>query len=185
MGLVSILRRLLGYKNPELATMEYAYSKGLKTGKNFSYNSGYPIDCEWAWLIEIGDNVTLATGVKLLAHDASTAKIPGVRTKIGRVTIGDNVFIGTYSIVLPNTRIGSNVIIGSGSVVTKDIPDNCVYAGNPAKFICTYEDFCKKHLENQKDLPVFREHPWYEWPTTNEIERENMKEKLKDTYGYL
>lgn len=71
--------------------MEYALSHGFTHGKNFHYNSGYPIDANYPWLITVGDDVTLATGVKLLAHDASTAKIDGVRTRIGIIEIGNNV----------------------------------------------------------------------------------------------
>jgi acetyltransferase-like isoleucine patch superfamily enzyme len=51
------------------------------------------------------------------------------------VSICDNVWIGARSIILPGVKIGSNSIIGAGSVVTKDVPSNCVYAGNPAKLI--------------------------------------------------
>ena len=155
------------------------------TGVNFSYNSGYPIDCEWAWLIEIGDNVTLATGVKLLAHDASTSLIDKVGTKIGRITIGNNVFIGAYSIVLPGVTIGDNVVVGAGSVVTKDIPSNSVVAGNPAAFICSFDEYSRKHVDKQGKSPVFREHPWNEWSSANVEERYAMKSKLKDTCGYL
>lgn len=117
-----LVRILRGSTNPEKKAMEYAFAHGFKAGKNFQYNSGYPIDGNWPWLISVGDDVTLASNVRILAHDASTAKIGGVRTKIGIVEIGNNVFIGADSIVLCNTRIGDNVIIGAGSVVTKDIP---------------------------------------------------------------
>lgn len=56
----------------------------------------------------------------------------------------DNVFIGSGTRILYDTKIGSNVIIGSGSLVNKDIPDNSVYAGVPARFICTFEEYVKK-----------------------------------------
>lgn len=125
--------------SPEKETMEYCFAHGFTAGKNFQYNSGYPIDANWPWLISVGDNVTLASNVRLLAHDASTAKA-GVHTKIGIVRIGSNVFIGADSIVLCDTRIGDNVVIGAGSVVTHDIPSNSVYAGNPAKYICSFEE---------------------------------------------
>lgn len=169
---------------PEKAAMDYCYAHGFSSGKNFQYNSGYPIDSNWPWLISVGDNVTLATGVKLLAHDASTTKT-GVHTKVGIVRIGNNVFIGANSIVLCNTRIGDDVIIGAGSVVTGNIPSNSVYAGNPAKYICSFDEYSKKHLENQETHPLFREHTWQEWPNASPEEWEQMREKLKDTFGYL
>lgn len=56
----------------------------------------------------------------------------------------DNVFIGSGTRILYNTRIGSNVIIGSDSLVNKDIPDNSVYAGVPAKFICSFDEYVEK-----------------------------------------
>ena len=164
--------------------MSYAKQHGFTHGKNFQYNSGYPIDGNWPWLISVGDNVTLATGVKLLAHDASTAKA-GVHTKIGIVQIGNNVFIGANSVVLPNVRIGDNVVVGAGSVVTKDIPSNSVYAGNPAKLVCSFEEYAGKHRENQENHPIFRQHTWQEWPDADEKERLKMREELQDTFGYL
>ncbi|MBR4888527.1 MAG: acyltransferase, partial [Clostridia bacterium] len=128
---------------------------------------------------------TLASNVRILAHDASTAKIWGVRTKVGIVKIGNNVFIGADSIVLCNTRIGDNVIIGVGSVVTKDIPSNSVYAGNPAKYVCSFEEYTKKHQKNQETHPICREHSWKEWQNASPTEWEDMRNKLKDTFGYL
>ncbi len=165
--------------------MEYCLNHGFRAGKNFQYNSGYPIDSNWPWLITIGDDVTLASNVRILAHDASTAKIPGVRTKVGTVEIGNNVFIGADSIVLPNTRIGDNVIIGAGSVVSKNLPSNGVYAGNPAKYICSFEEYAQRHLQNQETHPICRQHSWRDWPNASEAEWAQMKAQLKDTFGYL
>ncbi len=178
-------KKLFRRKNAEAEAMEYCYNHGFTSGKNFHYNSGYPIDSNWPWLISVGDNVTLATGVKLLAHDASTARIDGVHTKIGIVKIGNNVFIGANSIVLCNTRIGNNVVVGAGSVVTHDIPSNSVYAGNPAEFICTFEEFAEKHLAAQEVHQRFSEHKWNEWKDATEEEWEAMRLKLQDTYGYM
>lgn len=178
------VRRALKRTSAEDDTMEYCYNHGFKSGKNFHYNSGFPIDANFPWLISVGDDVTLATGVKLLAHDASTA-LTGAHTKIGIVEIGNNVFIGANSVVLCDTRIGDNVVIGAGSVVTHDIPSNSVYAGNPAKFICTFEEFINKNLTARESHPVFSEHKWYEWPYASEEDRTEMRKKLKDSYGYL
>lgn len=186
MRIVDIFKKVVcgGGTSPETAAMEYCFTHGFKAGKNFQYNSGYPIDANWPWLISVGNDVTLSSNVRLLAHDASTVKI-GVHTKIGIVSIGNNVFIGADTIVLCNTRIGDNVIIGAGSVVTCDIPSDSVYAGNPAKFICTFQEYKNKHKENQNTHPIFREHTWREWPEAPLEEREAMREKLKDTFGYL
>lgn len=144
----NIVKKIMGVDNHDLQAIEYAKARGFTHGTNFQYNSGYPIDGNWPWLISVGDNVTLATGVKLLAHDASTAKT-GVHTKVGIVQIGNNVFIGANTVVLPNVRIGNNVVVGAGSVVTKDIPSNSVYAGNPARLICSFEEYQSLQIKSQ------------------------------------
>lgn len=180
----TIVRRFLCRPSPKDDTMRYCYAHGFTSGENFHNYSDYPIDANWPWLISVGNNVTLSSGVKLLAHDASTAKA-GAHTKIGIVRIGSNVFIGMNSIVLCNTRIGDNVVVGAGSVVTHDIPSNSVYAGNPAKFICTFEEFAAKHRANRQSHPTFGEHTWQEWPNASPAERAAMREKLEHTYGYL
>ena len=186
MSIKDIVKKIVrrGGTNPEKEAMEYCYAHGFTSGKNFQYNSGYPIDGNWPWLISVGDDVTLSSNVRILAHDASTAKT-GVRTKVGIVRIGNNVFIGADSIVLCNTRIGDNVIIGAGSVVTRDVPSNSVYAGNPAKFICTFDEYKRKHHENQENHPIFREQTWREWPNVSDEEKAEMKKKLENTFGYL
>ncbi len=67
--------------------------------------------------------------------------------------IGDNCFLGNSVIVLPNTTIGSNIVIGAGSVVTKNIPDNTVWAGNPARHICSFEDYLEKVEKTTEQYP--------------------------------
>lgn len=135
-------------------------------------------------MISVGDDVTLATGVKLLAHDASTVKV-GAHTKVGIIEIGNNVFIGANSIILCNTRIGDNVVVGAGSVVTHDIPSDSVFAGNPAKYICSFEEYKQKHLSNRLCHPILDKYNWNEWSDQPLKELKEMKEKLRDTFGYL
>ncbi len=62
-------------------------------------------------------------------------------TKFGPITIRDNSFVGVNSIIMPDVEIGPNSVVGAGSVVTHDVPPNTVYAGNPARFICTYDEY--------------------------------------------
>ena len=102
--------------------------RGCIIGKNFQYQSNDIIDYSHCFLITIGDNVTLAPNVHILAHDASTKMFLGY-AKIGKVTIGNEVFIGAGTIILPGVKIGNRVIIGAGSIVTSDIPDNSVAYG--------------------------------------------------------
>ena len=101
-------------------------------------------------LISVGNHVTI-TNATLLTHDASTQKALGF-SKVGAIKIGSNVFIGYGAIILPGVNIGSNVIVGAGAVVRKDIPDNSVVVGNPAKVVCTYDRYMDKHRK-QKGTP--------------------------------
>lgn len=138
-NLKDIIRTIIG----EVPTKRLI-QRGLKVGKNFNRQQGCFIDPTHCWLIEIGDNVTMSIRVVLMAHDASTKKILGY-TKIGKIKIGNNVFLGANTTVLPNIKIGDNSIVGANSVVTKDVPANCVVAGNPAKIICTIDEYREKN----------------------------------------
>ncbi|MGL6247912.1 MAG: acyltransferase [Culicoidibacterales bacterium] len=172
-----IIKNIIGDED-----IEFLIGKGLKVGRNFSKQQGCFLDPSHCFLIEIGDNVTFSTNVKLLAHDASTKKILGY-TKIGQIIIGDSVFIGANVVVLPNIKIGKNSIIGSGSVVTKNVPDNVVVAGNPAKFICTLEEYEQKYQSIFKQGVVFDE-SYLIGNITGEKKAE-MKEELKKGVGFL
>ena len=163
---------------------EYCYRQGFRCGKNFQCNSEYPIDANFPWLISVGNDVTIADGVRILAHDASTVKV-GAHSKIGIVQIGNNVFIGAGVIVLCDTRIGDNVIIGAGSVVTHDIPSNSVFAGNPAKYICSFEEYQLKNRNYLQTHLYFNEFSWSEWSKQSDSKKKQMREKLKKTFGYV
>ena len=101
---------------------------------------GVLIDWSHCWHITIGDDVVLAPRVQVFAHDASTKAYLGY-TRIGKVEIGDRVFVGAGSVILPGVRIGSDVVIGAGSVVSHDIPDNVVAAGNPARVVGALDEY--------------------------------------------
>lgn len=173
-----IVYRLRGeYTTEKLITM------GMKIGTNFKRLNGVILDPSHCWLIEIGENVTMAPRVHVLAHDASTKQFLGY-TKIGRVTIGNNVFIGAESVILPNVTIGSNVIIGANSTVTKDIPDNVVVAGSPAKVICTLDEYLNKEKEDMKDAPIYGEEYTLRQNVSMEL-RMKQKEELRNKKGYI
>lgn len=104
---------------------------------------GVIIDPSYCYHITIGDNVILAPRVHILAHDSSFGLYTG-KTRAANVMIGNDVFVGAGSIILPGVHIGSRVIIGAGSIVTKDIPANSVAAGNPARVICDIDAYLEK-----------------------------------------
>ena len=125
----------------------YFVKRGMKVGKNFNRQSGVRMDPSHCWLITIGDDVTLANKVQILAHDDSIRIYTGY-SRIGTVNIGDRVFVGANSTILMNTKIGNDVIIAAGSVVTKDIPDNCIVAGVPAKIIGSTHEYVEREKKN-------------------------------------
>ena len=164
-------------------TTEKLIKMGMKVGKNFGRLNGVILDPSHCWLIEIGDNVTLAPRVHILCHDAST-KVHLGYTKIGKVTIGDNVFIGAESVVLPNVIIGNNVIIGANSTVSEDIPDNVVAAGNPARVICTIEEYLNKHRRQMEQVPVYDESYTLRGDLTDQ-KKQQMIHELDGIIGYV
>lgn len=102
-------------------------------------------------LVFLHDNVKIASNVGFITHDIIHTMLNqkfggGYTERIGCIEVMNNVFIGSGTRILYNTRIGNNVIIGSDSLVNKDIPDNSVYAGVPARFICTFDEYVEKAL---------------------------------------
>ncbi len=82
----------------------------------------------------IGENTLIAGGVVILTHD-HCKRVGNNQPYLTNTFIGKNCFIAINAIILPGVKIGDEVIVGAGAVVTKDIPSNCVVAGNPAKVI--------------------------------------------------
>lgn len=179
---MSFVKELL-YRIRGEYTTEKLISMGMKVGKNFNRLHGVILDPAHCWLIEIGDNVTMAPRVHILCHDASTKTFLNY-TKIGRVTIGDNVFIGAETVVLPGVTIGSNVIIGANSTVTHDVPDNSVVAGSPARMICTLEAYLEKERSAMATAPCYGE----EYTLRQDVsmdKRMAQKAELEGKIGYI
>ena len=101
------------------------------------------------------------SNVTILAHDYSWYTFLDAFNDIipdpgGEVIIGDNVFVGYKACILKNTKIGNNVIIGARAVVKGHVPSNTVWAGVPAKQICTLEDYYKKRLSLKISDALYR-----------------------------
>lgn len=164
-------------------TTEKLMKMGMKVGNNFGRLNGVILDPSHCWLISIGDNVTMAPRVHILCHDASTKHFLGY-TKIGRVNIGDNVFIGAESVVLPGVSIGNNVIIGANSTVTKSIPDNTVVVGSPAKIICSLDEYLRKNRRMMETVPIYGKDYTLRGCLTNE-KKQKMINELERQMGYI
>lgn len=164
-------------------TTEKLISMGMTVGSGFKRMHGVILDPSHCWLIEIGNNVTMAPRVHILCHDASTKQFLGY-TKIGRVTIGDNVFIGAESVVLPGVTIGSNVIIGANSTVTRDIPSGFVAAGSPARVLCSLDAYLEKERERMSVSPCYGEEYTLRKAVSMD-KRMRQKQDLAHKTGYI
>ena len=165
MGMKNLIRKILEYLRGEPQHLDKLLKRGLKVGKNFHRMGGVIIDPSHCYHIKIGDNVTLAPRVHILAHDSSSYMFLG-KTRAANVTIGNQVFVGAGSIILPGVHIGNRVIIGAGSIVTKDIPDNSVAVGNPARVICSIDAYLEKENEKMRPENTF----WgLDWEKTDDI----------------
>lgn len=103
-------------------------SRFVHIGEGVIFDSLYPEE------IEIGSHVHITMNCVILTHKINTLS-SGINWEKGHVKINDGAFIGAGSIICNTVTIGYNSIIGAGSVVTKNVPDNEIWAGNPARFI--------------------------------------------------
>lgn len=151
---MNTLKKLLFYVKLFMSTDKnksriYSQYLGIKMGNNVRILH-YPRWGSEPFLIEIGDNVTITRGVSFVNHDGGVAlfrkEYPGLNV-YGKIVIGNNVFIGINSIILPGVTIGNNVVVGAGSIVNKDVPDKCVIAGVPARQVKELDTYKKEALK--------------------------------------
>ena len=177
-----IYYKLNGISNEQL-TLDANISAGMKVGKNCSGLIGCTLDYGHCWLIEIGDNVVFAPQVYLLAHDTSTKRSLNY-TRIGKIKIGNNCFIGARVTIMPGVTIGDNSIIGAGSVVVKSIPANVVAVGNPAKVVTTIPEY------EEKLKSTFDNSPQYDYSFTmaggiSDEKKQQMITALENSAGFV
>ena len=158
---------LIGFKSikdlilVKLNPVEYARSLGVEVGNNVRLISIKPGNGTFGsepYLVKIGDHVTVTGAVQFVTHDGGVwvfrEKEPDIDV-FGQIKVGNNVFIGYGAVLMPGVTIGNNVVIGAMSVVTKDVDDDCVVAGVPAKKIYDlneYYQIVSKKKENIRDF---------------------------------
>jgi maltose O-acetyltransferase len=135
---IKLLKELLGstgenvYMEPNI---RFDYGYNTHVGENFFAN----FDCTILDVCEVrfGDNCMLAPGVHIYTatHPLHPAERNSGREYAKPITIGNNVWVGGSAVINPGVTIGDNAVIASGAVVTKDVPENVVVGGNPAKVI--------------------------------------------------
>lgn len=144
-----------GHKGTEESYIQWLRKQGMRIGDHVHLYSPWTIkiDTQRPWMIEIGDNVHITADCSILQHDYSWAVLQQVTGRVygscGKVRIGNNVFIGQKSLILKGADIGDNVIIGAGSVVSKKLESNAVYAGVPARRLMSLDEFIEKRHDAQ------------------------------------
>ena len=113
--------------------------RGVKIGKNCHISPYVLIDLVYPELIEIGENVTIGSNSMIFAHVNPTTneflKSHGYPRTVKPVVVKNGAIISVGCIIIAGVTIGENAMVGAGSVVTTDIPDNCIAIGNPARVI--------------------------------------------------
>ena len=159
-GRTELLKKLLGKTGENLIveppfTCDYGYN--IEVGENFYANVNLVI-LDGA-KVRIGDNAFIAPNVGI--YTAGHPIHPDSRNSMYEygipVSIGDNCWLGGNTIVCPGVKIGNNVVIGAGSVVTKDIPDWSIAAGNPCRVIRTITEEDRKYYYKKNE---FDEDAW-------------------------
>ncbi len=142
----NVLQRIL-MSNSALY-ISFLRKKGVTIGEGTTFFGHVTVDIQRPCLVEIGRNCNLSDGVFIITHGYDWAvlreKFGEMLGSSGKVILEENVFIGINTLILKGVTIGRNTIIGAGSVVTRDIPADCVAAGNPCKVIMTLEEYYKK-----------------------------------------
>ncbi len=127
--------------------LSYARHLGVNIGAD-NYIPDKDIWSSEPYLITVGNHCQITRGVKLFTHGGAhiLRKEHPDFDIFGKIVIGDYVYIGNNSLIMPGVTIGNNVLVAAGSVVTKSIPDGVVVGGNPARIICTVEDYQNRNL---------------------------------------
>ena len=153
-GIAAVVKELLGKSEDAMINPPFYcdYGSHIEVGKNFFAN--YNCTILDVAMVKIGDNCQLAPNVAI--YTAGHPIYPSTRNSLyeygKEVTIGDNCWIGGNTVICPGVRIGSNVVIGAGSVVTRDIPDWSVAAGNPCRVIRTITEADERLLFRKEEI---------------------------------
>lgn len=180
MGLIRWLRDRLIY-NRQLRALKAA---GLQVGAGVHVGPNCHIDPPHCWLVSLGDGATLSPRVVILAHDASMKRHIGY-TRIARVNIGRNAFVGAGAIILPGVTVGDDAIVAAGSVVTRDVPAGAVVAGNPAKVVGDVASFAQRHRARMGSRPAYPANGWTLNGDITDEAKEKMRDELTATDAYV
>lgn len=130
--------------------IDYYRRLGVKIGKGTIFLSNESAFGSEPYLISIGENCLISGGVNFLTHDGgmwvlNNLDLQECADKFGTIKVGNNVFIGLNTIIMPGVEIGDNCVIGAGSIVTKNVDSDSVVAGVPANRVCSIYEYDHKN----------------------------------------
>lgn len=129
-----------------MSNEQYAKFIGVKIGGG-NFIAGKDHWPSEAYLITVGSNCMITAGVKIFTHGGAQVarrKYPNYDV-FGMVEVGDYCYIGTNSLIMPGVKIGNGSMVAAGSVVTKSVPPNMVVGGNPARILCTVDEYIERN----------------------------------------
>lgn len=158
-----------------ITPLKWGIKHGMEVGKGVSLSSrnGTSFGSE-PYLIKLGDEVRISGGCTFVTHDGGTWSFRDLWEykdvqSYGSIVVGNRTFIGYGAIIMPGVKIGSRCVIGAGAIVTRDVPDNSVAVGCPAKVVSSTKEYADKCLMAYKEFSI------------NEI-RDNKKEYLLELF---
>lgn len=155
---------------------ELIRQRGGVVGADVFIGQDVHIDFDYAFLLEIGDGAVISAKSMIELHDSSLPNVMGTsKLKVGRVRIGKRSYVGVNTVILPGVWIGDGAIVGASSLVNKNIPPREVWAGVPAKYICTVAELTQKReaMNNTDELANFE---WIGQPEKQGGDYEQRKE---------
>lgn len=145
----NLLTKLSVLISSESGYIKVLKKNGVQIGENCIVDKTAEFGTE-PYLVELGNDVRITKGVRFITHDGSlwVVRNLGLVSReadfFGRIKIGNNTNIGWNAIIMPGVTIGCNCIVAAGAVVTKDIPDNSVAVGVPARVLESVEEYAVK-----------------------------------------
>jgi maltose O-acetyltransferase len=176
-----MIKKFLSIFVSYLSRLNYSYEelvrqRGGFIGKDVFIGQDVYIDLDYAFLLEIGDGAVISAKSIIELHDSSLPNVMGTgKLKVGRVRIGQRSYIGANSVVLPGVRIGDGAIVGAASLVNTNIPPHEVWAGVPAKYICTVAELIQKR-ETMNNTDESANFEWIGQPEKQGGDYERLKE---------
>ncbi len=173
------LKHIRGGGSSSSAFIERLRKKGVEVGEGcyFFDPSNTRVDTQRPHLLTIGNYVKVASGAIILTHDYSrSVLIDAYGDSIGNARetkIGNNVFIGMNAILLMGCEVGDNSVVGAGAVASGKYPPNSVIAGNPAKVICSLDEFHEKQSRREREAALLYASCYFDrfgnWPSVEQM----------------